>query len=212
MIETPTLEGDTVLLRPLQLSDADELANAAAGDRSSYGLTPVPDGVAAAERYIKSANDGVSSGWRLPFAVVFRGTVVGSTSYIAVETWSWPPGSEHQRVDTPDVCEIGATWLGAAAQRTRCNTESKLLLLTFAFEAWEVHRVSFRTDERNTRSRTAIERLGARFEGIRRADLPGSDNTVRNSAYYSITASEWPTVRRTLHGRLARDAPGQTSK
>ena len=85
-------------------------------------------------------------------------------------------------------------WLAASAQRTRCNTEAKYLLLSHAFDVWRVHRVSLKTDERNTKSRRAIERLGAVFDGVRRADMPGQDGSVRNSAYYSIVPGEWPTV------------------
>lgn len=94
----------------------------------------------------------------------------------------WPPGSDLHRFDRPDTVEIGSTWLAASAQRQRCNTEAKLLMLTHAFEHWRVHSVSFKTDERNVRSRRAIERLGARFDGVRRADMPGVDGTVRSSA------------------------------
>jgi RimJ/RimL family protein N-acetyltransferase len=124
--------------------------------------------------------------------------VVGSTSFIEPRVWDWPPGSALQRSDRPDVVEIGSTWLAASAQRTRCNTEAKLLMLAHAFERWQVHAVSFKTDERNARSRRAIERLGARFDGVRRADMPGADGTVRNSAHYSIVAAEWPAVRARL--------------
>jgi RimJ/RimL family protein N-acetyltransferase len=97
-----------------------------------------------------------------------------------------------------------SAWLAASAQRTRCNTEAKSLLFTYAFEVWNVYRVSLRTDERNARSRRAIERLGARFEGIRRADMPGQDDVVRNSAFYSIVRDEWSEVRARLRESLAR--------
>ena len=107
-------------------------------------------------------------------------------------------------MNLPDVLEIGGTWLSASAQRTVCNTEAKYLMLKHAFERWSVHRVSLRTDERNRRSRRAIERIGARFEGIRRADMPGADGTVRNSALYSIVAAEWPDVRKLLENLLDR--------
>ena len=102
--------------------------------------------------------------------------------------------SSLQRTEHPDAVEIGSTWLAASAQRTRCNTEAKYLLLSHAFDVWRVHRVSLKTDERNTKSRRAIERLGALFDGVRRADMPGQDGSVRNSAYYSIVPGEWPTV------------------
>ncbi len=103
-----------------------------------------------------------------------------------------------QRVDRPDAVEIGSTWLAASAQRTRCNTECKYLLLAHAFDTWAVHRVFLKTDERNERSRRAIERLGAIFEGIRRSDMPAQDGTVRNSACYSIVRAEWPGVKSRL--------------
>ena len=75
-------------------------------------------------------------------------------------------------------------------------------MLTHAFERWNVHAVSFKTDERNGRSRRAIERLGARFDGIRRADMPGADGTVRNSAHYSILAGEWSAITQRLQQLL----------
>ncbi len=77
-------------------------------------------------------------------------------------------------------------------------------MLAHAFEVWDVHRASFRTDERNARSRRAIERLGARPEGVRLADTPARDGTVRNSAYYSILRADWPAVRERLTRFLAR--------
>ena len=101
------------------------------------------------------------------------------------------------------MAEIGHTWLAASAQRTGINTEAKFLMLRHAFEVWEVHVVRLRSDQRNARSRSAIERLGARFEGVRRADRPGADGTVRDSAFYSISVAEWPAVRDHL-GALLR--------
>jgi N-acetyltransferase len=115
-----------------------------------------------------------------------------------LQSWNSPSDSAQQRGTHPHVLEIGYTWLAASAQRTRCNTEAKFLLLRHAFETWRVHRAFLRTDERNERSRRAIERLGAKLEGIRRADMLGSDNTVRNSAYYSIVIAEWPDVKARL--------------
>ncbi|MFD7844454.1 GNAT family N-acetyltransferase [Nocardia sp. NPDC059764] len=83
-------------------------------------------------------------------------------------------------------------------QRTGANREAKILLLDYAFTDWQVHRVRFRTDVRNTRSRRAIESLGATLDGILRADFSDPDATVRDSAYYSILATEWPTIRSSL--------------
>jgi RimJ/RimL family protein N-acetyltransferase len=108
----------------------------------------------------------------------------------------------HQRHGIPDVLDIGFTWLAGSAQRSAVNTEAKLLMMAHAFEVWEVHRVALQTDVRNTRSRSAIERIGGRLDGIMRADRPGSDDTVRTSARYSIVASEWPVVKARLTTRL----------
>lgn len=198
------LRGSTVTLRPLSVDDAAALAAAAAESRAEYVYTRVPDAVEDARRYVETALADQESGRRIPFTVEWQGRVVGSTSYLDVQRWRWPVGSPPRRADCPDAVEIGATWLAASAQRTRCNTEAKHLLLCHAFDLWEVHRVSLKTDARNARSRRAIERLGARLDGVRRADMAGEDGTVRDSAYYSIVRAEWPDVRRKLEDALAR--------
>jgi hypothetical protein len=100
------------------------------------------------------------------------------------------------------VAEIGSTWLASSAQRSGSNTESKLLMLSHAFDSWGVLRVTLKTDSRNARSRRAIERIGARFEGIRRAHARAVDGSVRDTAYYSIIRPEWPGVRAALTARL----------
>jgi len=202
VLTPPVLQGPTVTLRPLSLDDADALAAAAAESREQYAFTRVPDGVEDAQRYIAAALAERETRGRLPFATLWNGRLVGSTSYLGVERWRWPAGSPHQRSEAPDVLEIGATWLAASAQRTRCNTEAKLLMLAHAFDVWQVHRVSLKTDARNAKSRRAIERLGALFEGVRRADMPGQDGSVRDSAYYSIVRAEWPDVRKRLEAAL----------
>ena len=106
----------------------------------------------------------------------------------------------------PDVIDIGFTWLAGSAQRTPVNTEAKLLMMTHAFEVWEVHRVALQTDVRNKRSWAAIERIGGQLDGIMRADRPGSDDTVRTSARFSIVAEEWPDVKARLTARLEAGA------
>ena len=198
----PLLRGQAVTLRPLTVDDAGALAAAAAESRSQYVFTRVPDGVDDAHRYIETALAEREAGRRMPFAILWQDRVVGSTSYLDVQRWRWPAGSPFARADHPDVVEIGATWLAASAQRTRCNTEAKYLLLSNAFDTWRVHRVALKTDERNVQSRRAIERLGAAFEGVRRADMPGQDGSVRNSAYYSILRAEWANVRKRLEDAL----------
>jgi len=120
-----------------------------------------------------------------------------------VEFWAWPAGNPLQRgEERPDVVEIGATWLAPAAQRTEINTEAKLLMLAHAFEVWRVHRVSLMTDSRNARSRIAILRLGARFDGVLRAARVAVDGVIRDTAAYSILENEWPAVKTGLQARL----------
>src|SRR5262249_57372750 len=105
---------------------------------------------------------------------------------------------------TPDVCEIGYTWLTRSAIRTPANTEAKFLMLRHAFEVWQVFRVCLHTDARNQRSRAAFERIGAQFEGILRAYRLAIDYIPRNSARYSIVAAEWPGVKAKLTAFLDR--------
>lgn len=202
-MDQPVLSGPTVTLRPLSIADARALAAAAAESRQHYTYTRVPDGLGEAESYIAAALREREAGRRMPFVTVWNDRVVGCTSYLDLQQWHWPAGSPLQRTDRPDALEIGATWLCSSAQRTRCNTEAKYLMLTHAFDVWDVHRVALKTDERNARSRRAIERLGARLDGVRRADMPGQDGSVRNSAYYSIVRAEWPPVRAKLEESLA---------
>ena len=126
------------------------------------------------------------------------GRVVGCTRLMELRWW-------RGRAD-PDEVEIGGTWLAADVQHTAVNTEAKLLLLTHAFEQWNVDRVALATDVRNERSRRAITRLGATFEGVLRnhrpSKVPGEDGLARDTALFSITADEWPAVRKALSERL----------
>jgi RimJ/RimL family protein N-acetyltransferase len=206
-LEQPVLRGLAVTLRPLVIADASALASAAAESREHYRFNPVPEGIEGASAYIEKALSERDAGLRLPFAVIWNGRVSGSTSYRDPQIWDWPKGSLMLRPDRPDSVEIGSTWLAASAQRTRCNTECKYLLLNHAFETWDVHRAFLKTDERNARSRQAIERLGAVFEGVRRSDMPAQDGTLRNSAYYSIIRAEWPGVKSRLEGFLDAGSP-----
>lgn len=207
-----TLTGRFVQLEPLSSEHAEGLAEAADPDRNSYGLTTVPAGVDGAHRYIEAALARQATGRELPFAVrrLADGQLVGSTRFLDLDVFTWPTPSPSvsgagplpSDETPPAVAEIGATWYAAAAQRSAVNTETKLLLLTHAFEVWSALRVSFKTDARNQASRRAIERLGAQFEGIRRAHVPATDGTVRDSAYYSIIRAEWPPVRDGLIAKL----------
>ena len=121
--------------------------------------------------------------------------VIGSTRFFDLQYWAWP---EDRARSGPDTCEIGFTWLSPKAIRTGANTEMKRLMLTHAFETWQVSSVSLHTDARNQRSRQAMERIGARFEGILRAHRLGTDGKPRDSARFSVTAADWPAVRQHL--------------
>jgi RimJ/RimL family protein N-acetyltransferase len=202
MLDRITLQGRHVLLEPFSLDHIPGLVQAANQSRETYSFTNVP---ADMRLYVETALAGRESGTLLPFATINRNTerVVGSTRFLNVEFWNWPVGNPLQRgKQLPDVVEIGATWLARDAQRTGINTEAKLLMLTLAFESWLVHRVSLQTDARNERSRSAIERLGAHFDGVKRADRVGFDGAVRDSAVFSILDAEWPEVKAQLEAIL----------
>jgi RimJ/RimL family protein N-acetyltransferase len=200
-VEPVTLSGKRVRLVPLAPEHAPGLLAAAAGDRSTFAYTWVPDGDDEVRRYLAKALADQAAGTALPFATTRAsdGEVLGSTRFMNAERWEWPRSGAY-----PDAVEIGSTWLTASAQRTPINTEAKLLMLTHAFEVWNVLRVTLKTDARNVRSRNAILRLGAQFDGVLRAHMPAYDIAEpRDSAYYSILASEWPDVRDRLTEALA---------
>ena len=200
------LKGEHIRLEPLELRHADGLAAAAAVEPELYRWTPVPQGTAAAREYMETALAWQHDGTALPFAIVRQadGLVIGSTRFFNIERWPWPAGHERHGRSAPDACEIGYTWLSGGAIRTAANTESKLLMLRYAFEQWKVLRVCFHTDSRNQRSRAALERIGGKFEGILRAHRLAVDNIARDSARFSIIAAEWPEVERRLMGFLSR--------
>lgn len=192
------LSENDVLLRPLTMGDASGLWAAAGEDRSHYLYNQVPDSPVGTSKYIEAALVQRQEGWRYPFAIVQGESVLGTTSFSGYECWQWPAHTGKVNATTPDVCEVGYTWLAGSAQRTRCNTTCKFLLFQYAFEVWGVYRISIRTDERNIRSRRAIERVGGKFEGVKRADKPGWDGAVRDSAFYSIMNDEWPELKARL--------------
>jgi RimJ/RimL family protein N-acetyltransferase len=198
--EGPVLSGRQVRLEPLDHRHVDGLAAAAAVDPSLYQWSPIPQGKSEAASYVDTALTWLNAGTALPFATVRveDDVVIGSTRFFNLERWAWPPGhARHGRQD-PDACEIGYTWLTRSAIRTGANTESKLLMLTHAFETWQVLRVCLHTDVRNQRSRAAIERIGGKFEGILRSHRMAADFIARDSARFSIVAAEWPEVKHRL--------------
>ncbi|MBT2232173.1 GNAT family N-acetyltransferase [Nonomuraea sp. NEAU-A123] len=203
-LDVPVLHGSSVRLEPLAMTHAPDLARAAEEDRSSYGFTLVPR-AAEIEDYLAAqfarGNDGLT-----PFAQVRTrdGMAVGCTAFWDPRTW---PGRQDLH-----AIEIGWTWLAASAQGTGINAEAKLLLFTHAFETLGVARVDLKTDARNERSRRAIERLGARFEGVLRSWspswAPGEAGMLRDSAMFSVIAAEWPAVKSALHARLTAVSAG----
>jgi RimJ/RimL family protein N-acetyltransferase len=206
-LEPFCLTGLHVRLDPLSSSQVDALVAAASVSRANYAVAFVPATLEAMAAYVRAALDDQAAGTALAFATVDVRSerVVGSTRYMNIERWRWPAGSELQRPpERPDAVEIGATWLAHDMQRTALNTEAKLLMLSHAFERWDVHRVTLKTDVRNLRSRAAIERLGATLDGILRSHSPSATGTVRDTACYSILKPEWPDVRERLETRLAR--------
>jgi N-acetyltransferase len=199
------LAGRYVRLEPLSRAHVPGLVAAAGEDPGLYKWTALPLDAAGMTRYVDTAVRWREAGTALPFATVrlSDGAVIGSTRFFLIERWEWPAGHPQANRVGPDGCEIGYTWLAASALRTAANTEAKLLMLEFAFEHWCVHRVCFHTDMRNERSRLALARLGALFEGSLRAHRLASDLIPRDSARFSIVAAEWPGVRQRLAQRLA---------
>ena len=202
-----SLIGTHVRLEPLAMHHAPALsaAAAAAGNAELYQWSPVPQTVPDAEQYIKTALAWRDAGTAVSFATVrlADNLVVGSTRFFNLEFWAWPEGHALHARKTPDACEIGYTWLSPTAIRTPINTEAKYLMLQHAFEEWKVLRVCLHTDMRNTRSRAAIERIGGKFEGTLRAHRMAADFIPRDSARFSIIASEWPEVRAKLAAKLS---------
>lgn len=187
-----TLHGRHATLVPLQPAHADALAAAVAdGELWKLWYTSIPEpSRMAAEIERRLALQAAGS--MLPFTVLDTdGTPVGMTTYMHVDAM-------HRRV------EIGSTWYAQRAQRTPLNTECKRMLLAHAFDALDCIAVEFRTHRFNVQSRRAIERLGAQLDGILRSHQRMPDGTLRDTAVYSITAAEWPTVRAHLDWQLSK--------
>lgn len=197
MTDTPwppsvELHGTHAALVPLSPDHAPDLAEASADGNMHalwYTSIPAPDAVPAeiARRLALRAG-----GSMLPFAVLDAGgRAVGMTTYMNIDAGA-------RRV------EIGSTWYRRAVQRGPLNTECKLMLLRHAFDTLDCIAVEFRTHHINHQSRRAIERLGAKLDGILRAHTVMANGTVRDTAVYSIIAPEWPTVRAHLEWQLAK--------
>jgi N-acetyltransferase len=188
-----TLEGRSVRLEPLLREHAAALASICEDEVfefTSMVLRTQED----LEAYIAVALEAAGRGTEQPFFIRDQetGAPLGTTRYMTISR--------------PDrTLEIGHTWLGRRAWRSRVNTECKFLLFRHAFEQLQVMRVQFKTDRRNARSRAAIERIGAKFEGILRNHMLVRGGVVRDSAHYSVIDTEWPEVKARLEERLARE-------
>ena len=186
------LSGAHATLRPLSKDHHEGLCQATRDGelwRLWYTAVPSPEGMAAEiERRLSLQ----ASGSMLPFTVFdAQGQVAGMTTYMNID-------AKNRRV------EIGSTWYRHAVQRTPLNTQCKRLLLGHAFEQLNCIAVEFRTHRLNNQSRRAIERLGAQLDGILRSHIVSPDGTLRDTAVYSITAAEWPTVKSHLDWQLIK--------
>ncbi|TAL90199.1 MAG: N-acetyltransferase [Candidimonas sp.] len=188
-----TLQGYGVRLIPLAPAHAPDLEHAAAdGKLWQLRVTSVPE-PGTAEAYIDAAMQGLKDGHMLPFAVIDEGSqkVVGTTRY-------------HDIVPAVARLEIGYTWYARSWQRTHVNTACKLLLLRHAFGALGAQLVGWRTDNFNHASQRAIERLGARKDGVLRHHALRRDGTVRDTVMYSLSAGEWPEIEQQLEYQFTR--------
>lgn len=186
--EPVSIQGKFASVVPLSMEHHDDLVEATSdGDLHKlwYTMIPAPSGVAAEiERRLALAS-------MLPFAVIdpSTGKAVGMTTYMNID-------AANRRL------EIGSTWYRKSVQRTPLNTECKLLLLQHAFEQLDCVCVEFRTHFINLQSRRAIERLGAKHDGVLRSNMIMANGTIRDTAVYSIIASEWSTVKANLQFKL----------
>lgn len=186
-VEPVTLSDRGIRLEPLALAHEDGLRAAAAdGELWNLRVTSVP-APQETRSYIETALRMREKGDRFAFAIVDEstGTVLGSSSY-------------HDIVAAVRRVEIGYTWYATRCQRSHINTTCKLLLMSHAFDTLDCRTVGWRTDNFNFASQRAIERLGARKDGVIRGHALRRDGTVRDTVIYSLTAGEWPEVRAQL--------------
>lgn len=189
------LEGHGVRLEPLDERHRDGLREAAS-DPTVWTYSPEAKGLQPAEhfeRWFSRSLGQVGSAQVLPFAVSVDGRLVGSTRFLNAEP-------AHRRV------EVGNTWYAPAARRSRVNPACKLLLLEHAFGPLGVERLELKCDARNTPSRKAIARLGAKEEGTLRHHMVLGDGFVRDTVYFSVLSAEWPAVKAALLARLSSRA------
>jgi RimJ/RimL family protein N-acetyltransferase len=192
------LEHEILRLEPLTRGHTAGLRQAAFSGADLPEFASMPTEETAAD-YVNRSLARAAAGNYLPFAqIAAQDRVVGHTAYLTPRFWP--------ATDRLLAIEIGSSWLHPSVQGTAVNTVSKLLLMTHAFESWNVSRIDIKTDARNERARAGIEAIGARFEGILRnwqpSDAPGEDGAPRDTAMHSITADEWPDAKRALQARI----------
>ncbi|PJC63653.1 MAG: GNAT family N-acetyltransferase [Deltaproteobacteria bacterium CG_4_9_14_0_2_um_filter_42_21] len=188
-----TLSGKYIQLLPLSQDHAHDLL-IAGRDESLWKYMPIPPlkRVEDVQNMIACALDEKNLRREFAFAIVSKkmGKAIGSTRLYDIR-------------EKDKTLEIGWIWIAKDYQRTAVNTETKLLLLKYCFETLGLIRVQFKTDARNLQSQNALERLGAKREGILRKNRICWDGFIRDTVYYSILAEEWPEVRSTLHERVS---------
>jgi len=186
-----TLAGRIVRLEPLARAHLAALAEVAFEPSIFRWFTVTIATPADLTRWVDDALAAQAAGTALPFATVLLdgNRVVGSTRFMNIAA-------------RDGRYEIGSTWITPPLQRTGVNTEAKYLMLRHAFEALGARRVELKTHAKNAKSRAAIERLGAQFEGIHRNHMLMPDGSMRDTAWYSIIDSEWPAVKARLEGWL----------
>lgn len=197
MSQSVELAGTAVKLVPLEKTHEQELYEAAKPKEIWEHLPVKVHSLSDMKRLIESALKAKQEGRELPFVVfdIESHSIVGSTRFLDIS----PPNKS---------VEIGWTWYHPSMWRTRVNTECKYLLLKYCFEELKLHRVQFKTDMRNNRSRAAIKRLGATQEGISRKHMVLPDGYVRDSVIFSIIDDEWPFVKKRLEGFLHAASQG----
>ncbi|MES2955841.1 MAG: GNAT family N-acetyltransferase [Pseudomonadota bacterium] len=198
-VQPVTLSGRGVELVPLALEHVAGLRAAAAdGELWNLRITSVPE-PDQTQAYIEDALKAREAGHRFAFAVrdAATGTVLGSSSY-------------HDILPAVKRVEIGYTWYAARCQRTHINTTCKLLLLSHAFDTLGCHVVGWRTDNFNHASQRAIERLGARKDGVIRGHALRRDGTIRDTVMYSLRSGEWPEVKAQLLYMLDKPRPSKS--
>jgi RimJ/RimL family protein N-acetyltransferase len=192
-IRPVTLEGARVRLEPLSRDHLDGIVAAGSHPEIWTWISVRPSGRDGFVRFIDAALEAQAAGTELPFTTIDRatGAILGGTRYLNISP-------RDRRL------EIGWTWITPSMQRSYVNTEAKYLQLRHCFEDLGCRRVELKTDARNAKSRAAMERIGAQFEGIGRKQMLTYDGTNRDNAWYAFIDDDWPAVKARLEKMLAR--------